>query len=82
MQKNNLFYTHYDTIFSGKNYRKEIDFCLEVFKKHSQLKLNKILEIGCGTGNHTQLLAERKLEVTAVYVDINMLDISRKKLKK
>lgn len=41
----------------------------------------KILEIGCGTGRHTQKLASRQNTVTALDVSSGMLEVARRKIQ-
>ena len=69
MENNTIFYHYYDAIFSEKNYRKETEF---IFKKASESlgrSPEKILEIGCGTGNHTMNLAGKNIPLTAIDID-------------
>ncbi len=40
----------------------------------------KVLELGCGTGNLTLELAKKGATITAIDINPEMLDIARKKL--
>jgi SAM-dependent methyltransferase len=73
-----LFYSVYDTIFAKKDYLAEV---------HSVLGLGgigngaaRILELGCGTGNHTRCFAEAGHSVVGIDPDEEMLTIARAKL--
>ena len=67
---------YYDLIYKDKDYEKEVDFIENVFGEN---KPEKILEVGCGTGNYTKILLERGYEVTAVDISEDMLEIARRK---
>jgi len=72
----------YDTLYEEKNYSKECDFLGEVFKKYALDPVKTILDLGCGTGGHTILLAKRGYSVSGVDLSPNMLELTRKKAKK
>jgi SAM-dependent methyltransferase len=67
---------YYDLIYKDKDYEKEVDFLEEIFGKS---KPKNILEAGCGTGNYTRILVDRRYEVTAIDVSGTMLKIARRK---
>lgn len=48
---------YYDLIFQGKNYRNESDFIKEIVKKRNP-QAKSILDVGCGTGTHLNLLKD------------------------
>lgn len=75
------FYKYYDSLFQNKDYKKETDLILELHKKFSGKKIKKVLEIGCGTGNHTLELAKNSFEVTSLDIDQHMIDIAEQKVK-
>jgi ubiquinone/menaquinone biosynthesis C-methylase UbiE len=68
---------YYDLIYSDKDYGKEVDFLEQIFQNTRKPK--KLLEIGCGTGNYTRILAERGYQITAVDISENMLKIAKEK---
>lgn len=75
-------YAHYYDLFNqGKDYSKEVDFIEQVFKKFWR-KLNKIktiLDLGCGTGLHSEELIKRGYEVTGLDLSEEMIEIARKR---
>lgn len=78
----NQYAPYYDLIYKDKNYRKECDFLISIFKKHSRKRPASIIDLACGTGNHLILLAKEGLKVTGSDSSEAMIDIARKKAKK
>jgi SAM-dependent methyltransferase len=70
---------YYDRIYWWKDYKQEVDFIVEVLERH-HVRGKRLLEVACGTGNHTKILAQRGFEVTGVDISEGMLRIARKKL--
>ena len=71
----------YDLIYKEKNYEKETAFIEDIFKTFTKPK--SILEIGCGTGNYTQILHRKGYEMTGLDISENMINVARmKKLSK
>ena len=71
----------YDTLYSQKNYEKELDFIFNQINKNKK-EIKDILELGCGTGEYTKLLLKKKYDVTAVDLSNSMMQIAKKKLSK
>jgi SAM-dependent methyltransferase len=67
----------YDLIYKEKNYEKETAFVEDIFKAFTKPK--SILEIGCGTGNYTQILHRKGYEMTGLDISENMIKVARKK---
>lgn len=81
MQSNlQLYDKYYDFIYHGKDYKKETGLIFNLSKKFGIKSPKKILEIGCGTGNHTMLLAKTGISLVAIDIDLEMVKIARKKL--
>jgi ubiquinone/menaquinone biosynthesis C-methylase UbiE len=72
---------YYDRIYWWKDYSKEVDFLVEAFRRFG-IRGRRVLEVACGTGNHSRLLVERGYEVTGVDVSDDMLRIARSKVKR
>lgn len=49
----------YDSIYAKKDYSFEVDLITEIIQSHNKLAKN-ILDVGCGTGTHSKLLAKNK----------------------
>lgn len=76
----NLFYRYYDELFASKRYDEEIDCVFSTATKWSLTPCDRILEIGCGTGNHTLELAKHQVPVTAIDLDGHMIAQAREKV--
>lgn len=74
---------YYDLLYGKKDkILAECDFLETIFKKYIQYKPTKILDIGCGTGNHALILADRNYNVVAIDQSTNMIKEAKKKSKK
>lgn len=70
----------YDLLYGDKDYEAECDLLEQAFKKYGH-GVKTILDIGCGTGNHSIPLARRGYQVTGVDLSENMLAHAREKAK-
>lgn len=70
---------YYDRIYWWKDYSQEVDFLLEVLRRYG-VKGKRVLEVACGTGNHTKLLVSRGYRITGVDMSDDVLAIARKKV--
>lgn len=68
----------YDAIQSGWDYDRDVVFVVAAAER-AGVDGGRLLELGCGTGEHTRRLAERGFEVTAVDKYAGMLDVARSK---
>lgn len=65
MDNFNQYSQYYDLLYQDKDYRAESDYVFQELMHHHS-KLNSILELGCGSGNHAQFFAERNLAITGL----------------
>ena len=72
---------YYDTIYQDKDYKAECDFLELIFSKYFSNPVGTILDLGCGTGGHSLILAERGYKVTGADLSREMLEISTRKAK-
>jgi SAM-dependent methyltransferase len=72
---------YYDRIYWWKDYEKEVDFLLRAFERCG-VKGKRVLEVACGTGSHSKILARRGYEVTGVDISEDVLGIARRKVKR
>lgn len=73
---------YYNIIYRDKNYIGECNFLEKVFKGYSKRKIRSVLDLGCGTGKHTLILAKRKYKMVGMDLSLNMLDLARKRSEK
>ncbi|RKY97759.1 MAG: hypothetical protein DRQ10_08195 [Candidatus Hydrothermota bacterium] len=71
---------YYDVLMQDVNYELWIDYVEELFKLF-RVRPHKILDIGCGTGTPTIVLARRGYEVVGIDVSEDMLRIARDKTR-
>ncbi len=64
---------YYDLLYKDKNYVAEVDHVVTLLKAFAP-KARRILDLGCGTGRHAALLAERHFDVTGVDFSDRMLE--------
>ena len=80
-RKNNIFkeiYSeYYDLIYKEKDYRNECERILNFLKKK---KVNKVLEIGCGTCSHSIILAKENFQIVGIDNSLEMLKVAKKKI--
>ena len=68
---------YYNLLNSGKNYGKEVEYIIELFKKYGN-KGKKILELGSGTGKHAEVLINKGFNVEGIEISNQMIEISKK----
>ncbi len=68
----------YDRFYREKNYTAECDLVEKVFRS-AGVKPQSVLDLGCGTGSHSTILAQRGYKVTGVDQSAFMLETAGKK---
>lgn len=68
----------YDAIQSDWDYDRDVTFICDTLARYG-MEGNRLLEIGCGTGEHTRRLVAKGFDVTAVDKYEGMLDVARTK---
>ncbi|MHC4505833.1 MAG: class I SAM-dependent DNA methyltransferase [Planctomycetota bacterium] len=70
----------YDALYEDKNYADECELLVQLFKRYGEFPIRRVLDLGCGTGNHAIPLAERGFEVTGVDRSPEMIAAARAKV--
>jgi len=65
---------YYDLLYADKDYRAESEYILGLLAGHSYFAPGSILELGCGTGAHADLLAEKGWCVHGIDMSSYMLE--------
>ena len=68
---------YYDLLYGEKNYSSEVDYIEALLKHYSGRSVHSILDIGCGTGRHVRLLAQRGYEVCGLDKSQEMIACAR-----
>ena len=69
----------YDSLYSDKDYQAECDLLERVFNAFGVGPVRRVLDLGCGTGGHASVLAERGYDVVGVDRSSEMLDRARRR---
>jgi len=56
----------YDALYADKDYAGECDLIEEIFARRAAGRVRSVLDLGCGTGRHASLLAQRGYDVLGV----------------
>lgn len=71
---------YYDLLYKDKDYNIEADYIYKLIDKYST-NIKSILELGCGTGKHAELLASKGLSIHGIDISKNMLQKAQKRLE-
>jgi SAM-dependent methyltransferase len=69
----------YDALYEDKDYRGETNFIIKLLTKHG-VREGAVLELGCGTGAYTSLLAEHYHPIVGIDFSFGMLAQAKMKL--
>jgi len=72
----------YDICYQDKDYAAECDLIERLFQRYGDGPTASVLDLGCGTGNHSLLLDQRGYEVVGVDRSVSMLAHARRKAAK
>ena len=73
---------YYDLIYRDKNYEGESDFVERVLQSFSPTPSRTILDVGCGTGQHSLLLARRGYALAGIDASEVAIEIAREKARR
>ncbi len=72
---------YYDALYQKKDYPGECDYLIELWNKFSDIEVKSILDLGCGTGNHSHIFAEKNYDVLGIDQSVEMLNQARNKMQ-
>lgn len=72
----------YDLLNEDKDYASECDLIERLFVRESPTPVKEVLDLGCGTGRHAQLLAQRGYAVLGVDRSAPMIERARGRASK
>lgn len=75
----NQYAPFYDLLNKDKPYEKEVDFILDELEAQGVQPPFKVLELGCGTGKHLSLLAERGCQCIGIDASDQMIRMARER---
>jgi SAM-dependent methyltransferase len=74
-----VYAENYDLFYEDKDYEAECNLIEEIFRRHIAGQVSTILDLGCGTGNHTISLARRGYQLTGVDCSPEMIECAEVK---
>src|SRR5262249_50342723 len=74
-----VYAASYDVLYRDKDYLAECALLGRVFQKYGEGSIKSILDLGCGTGNHSIPLAQQGYEVVGVDRSADMIALARNK---
>ncbi|MBV5320176.1 MAG: class I SAM-dependent methyltransferase [Sulfuricurvum sp.] len=77
-QFGDLYSQYYDLLYSDKDYSREVNYIDKLIKAHTDKALT-LLDMGCGTGKHAELLCEKGYRVHGIDLSTEMLNIAEQR---
>lgn len=74
----NEYAHYYDLLYKDKDYVSEAEYIDSLIKKYNG-KTKKILDLGCGTGKHAELLSQKGYKVHGIDMSEGMLQEAQKR---
>ena len=72
---------YYDVLHADVDYAAECTILESAFSRYLPRRPASVLDLGCGTGNHALVLAERGYRVTGIDASAGMLRVARAKVR-
>jgi SAM-dependent methyltransferase len=68
---------YYNLLYQDKNYAQEVEYVFSLIQKFSEIPINNLLDLGCGTGKHDYFFAKKNMSVTGVDLSEQMIEIAK-----
>lgn len=78
----NKYAEFYDTYYSSKDYKREVEYILSLLGQYGTKNLKTLLDMGCGTGGHLVHFAKARIKVVGFDLSKAMVKQARGKIKK
>ena len=75
-QFGNLYSQYYDLLYRDKDYAGEVEYIIKLIKENSN-ETKTLLDMGCGTGKHAELLCNNGYIVHGIDLSEDMLEIAK-----
>jgi len=75
----NKYARYYDLLYRDKDYAEEANFIRCLIQKHAP-NAKSILELGCGTGKHAELLSKMGYKILGIDMSCEMLEAANRRL--
>jgi SAM-dependent methyltransferase len=79
-QFGDLYSQYYDLLYCDKDYNSEVKYIDSLIKENAK-NAKKILDMGCGTGKHAELLCNKDYTVHGIDLSEDMLKIAKDRRK-
>ena len=79
-QFGNIYSKYYDLLYQDKDYKAEVEYIIRLIQSHPN-KIKTVLDLGCGTGKHDELLCDNGYTVHGVDISEEMLRIAESRRK-
>ena len=79
-QFGNLYAQYYDLLYSDKEYDKEVEYIHKLIRSNTD-DAESILDMGCGTGRHAELLCDKGYRIHGIDLSESMLRIAETRRK-
>jgi len=79
-QFGDIYSQYYDLLYSDKDYDAEVDYIDTLIRKNIN-EAKTILDMGCGTGIHADLLSRKGYSVHGIDLSKEMLNVANQKVK-
>ncbi len=68
--------TYYNLLYQDKNYGEEVEYVEKLIKRHTEIPVTEILDMGSGTGRHDFVFAQKNYRVTGIDLSEEMTQIA------
>ena len=73
-QFGSVYSKYYDLLYKDKNYKLEIEYVLKILNNNNFKDFSSLLDLGCGTGKHLNLLSPSFQKCTGIDISHGMID--------